>query len=518
MSAPSARLPAVHATAERPRDVAADCLLVPVWQREDRGPEIAALDAAAGGVFARLAGRGDLTGKAGECLPLPDLPEVAADRAVCVGLGSPGSLSPAAWAKAVRTGVRTVTGKPDRSVAVLLTKEVAEAVGLRRAVREAVCAAVVAGAGPGLYKAEPDRCPLTSLTLALSDTADVQPAEEAAQQGLTLGAAVNLARELVDRPAEDVFPESVADRAAAFAADAGLGCEILGQAELEAERCGALLAVARGSARPPRVVILSHLKGGDGPTLGLVGKGVTFDSGGLSLKPNDGMKDMKCDMAGAAAVLGAMAAIAGLDLPVNVIGFAGLAENMVSGNSYKLGDVLHTRAGATVEVLNTDAEGRLVLADVLDLAVNPARVDSGNGRPAADRVVDLATLTGACVVALGEKIVGAFPGAGEGGEAWWEEVRAAFAEAGEEVWRMPMHDHFKALLDSDVADLKNVGPRWGGAVTAAKFLQRFVGETPWVHLDIAGPAFAEKSAPDRAGGATGVGVRTLVALAERFAA
>ena len=506
-ASPAGRVPQVLATAEAPRDVAADLLLIPIWKRDEGGAELSALDAATGGVFARLRSRGDLTGKLGECVLLPDLPNVAADRAALIGLGSPGDLSLADWAKAVRIGVRKATSKPDRTVAVVLTKEVAEAVGLRSAAEELASAATIAGAGPGLYKADPDRCPLTSLTAILSDTADVQPAEESLERGAKIGAAVNLARELVDRPAEDIHPESVAERAAAFAADVGLGCEVFGQEELEAERCGSLLAVARGSSRPPRVVVLSHLKGGDGPTLALVGKGVTFDSGGLSLKPNEGMKDMKCDMAGSAAVLGAMAAIAGLDLPVNVVGYAGLVENMVAGNSYKLGDVLHTRQGKTVEVLNTDAEGRLVLADVLDMAVT-----GGSWAKPADRLVDLATLTGACVVALGEGFVGGFPN----DEDWWSDVQTAFNASGELVWRMPMDDSFKSLLDSDVADVKNVGPRYGGAVTAAKFLENFVGGRPWVHLDIAGPAFREKSSADMSSGGTGVGVRTLVKLAEAF--
>ncbi|NNJ25830.1 leucyl aminopeptidase family protein [Alienimonas chondri] len=511
-ASPAGRVPQTLATAEAARDVTADLLLIPVWKRDDAGAELAALDSAAGGVFARLRSRGDLTGKAGECVVLPDLPNVAADRAVCVGLGEPGELSRAVWAKAIRTGVRKATGKADRTVAALLTKEVAEAVGLRNAAEELASAAVIAGAGPGLYKKEPKRFPLQSLTAVLSDTADVQPAEDSLERGAKIGAAVNLARELVDRPAEDIYPESVADRAAAFAADIGLGCEVLGQEELEAERCGSLLAVNRGSSRPPRVVVLSHLKGGDGPTLALVGKGVTFDSGGLSLKPNEGMKDMKCDMAGSAAVLGAMAAIAGLNLPVNVVGYAGLVENMVAGNSYKLGDVLQTRQGTTVEVLNTDAEGRLVLADVLDMAVT-----GGSWAKPADRIVDLATLTGACVVALGEGVVGGFPGVNsDGTEEWWAEVQAAFEASGEEVWRMPMSDSFKSLLDSEVADVKNVGPRYGGAVTAAKFLEHFVGTVPWVHLDIAGPAFRDKSGADMASGGTGVGVRTLVKLAEAF--
>ena len=501
-------VPTARATAQPAAEIACDWLVVPVWNRDAFAPEAAAVDAAVGGALSRLRDRGDVTGKRDDVTVLADAPGLAADRVVVVGLGDPGSVAPARWHRAVRTACMKATGKADRSVAVLVPKEVGEDIGLRRAVREAAVAAALAGEGPGLYQAEPKRFPLATITAVLGDTADVQPAEESLERGLKIGAAVNLARELVNRPAEDVYPESVAERAAAFAADCGLGCEVFDQQRLEAERCGSLLAVARGSDRPPRVVILSHLRGGDGPTLALVGKGVTFDSGGLSLKPNDGMKDMKCDMAGSAAVLGAMAAIAGLGLPVNVVGYAGLVENMVSGNSYKLGDVLKTRQGTTVEVLNTDAEGRLVLADVLDLAVK-----GGDWAKPADRVVDLATLTGACVVALGEEIVGAFPN----DAGWCVEVKSAAEFAGEEVWEMPMSDHFADLLKSDVADCKNVGPRWGGAVTAAKFLEQFVGGVPWCHLDIAGPAFAEKGRADRPSGATGTGVRLLVALAERMA-
>jgi leucyl aminopeptidase len=210
------------------------------------------------------------------------------------------------------------------------------------------------------------------------------------------------------------------------------------------------------------------------------------------------MKTMKCDMSGAAAVLATMTAVARLQLPVNVIGMMGLVENMPGGDSYKLGDVLTARNGVTIEVLNTDAEGRLVLADVLSYAV-----DRG-----AAKLIDLATLTGSCVVALGEDIAGAFTN----NQEWCDRVLAAIQSAGEEAWQMPMCDSFNEQLKSDVADCKNVGTRWGGAITAAKFLQKFVGETPWVHLDIAGPAFVENSKPHKEGGGTGVMVRSLVEL------
>jgi leucyl aminopeptidase len=283
------------------------------------------------------------------------------------------------------------------------------------------------------------------------------------------------------------------------ASEHGIRCEILEEARLRQERMGSLLAVSAGSARPARVVLLEYRGAGEGePVTALVGKGVTFDSGGLSLKPTESMNTMKGDMAGAATVLGAMTAIARLKLPVNLMGAMGLVENMISGSAYKLGDVLTARNGVTIEVLNTDAEGRLVLADVLSYIADQN----------VDRMIDLATLTGACVVALGEGITGAFTN----DQSWCDEVLAAARRAGEPIWPLPMHADFNELLKSDVADVKNVGKRWGGASIAAKFLERFVGNVPWVHLDIAGPAFAETGTACRDSGGTGVMVRTLVEL------
>jgi leucyl aminopeptidase len=269
---------------------------------------------------------------------------------------------------------------------------------------------------------------------------------------------------------------------------------------LESERCGSLLAVARGSQRPPRLVQIEYRGGkpGDAP-IALVGKGVTFDSGGLSLKPTDSMTTMKCDMAGAAAVLATLAAAARLKLPVNIVGLMGLVENMPSGTAMKLGDVLTARSGKTIEVLNTDAEGRLVLADVLNVALDR--------KPA--KIIDLATLTGACVVALGTDVVGAFAN----NQPWCDAVLNAARAAGEAVWQMPMFPEYNELIRTEIADIKNTGDgRWGGAITAAKFLEEFVGETPWVHLDIAGPAYFEKPKPWHDVGGTGVMVRTLVEL------
>jgi leucyl aminopeptidase len=260
--------------------------------------------------------------------------------------------------------------------------------------------------------------------------------------------------------------------------------------------------VARGSERPPRLVVLRY-RGAQGPTLGLVGKGVTFDSGGLSLKTNDQMVDMKCDMAGAAAVLAAVTAIAELKLPVDVLGVAALVENMPGGRAMKLGDVLRARNGVTIEVLNTDAEGRLILADALAYAVDQK----------VSHLVDLATLTGACMVALGEEVTGLMTN----DESWGERVRSAAKRAGERVWPLPMFPLYDEMIRSEVADIRNsTGKRYAGAITAAKFLERFVGRTPWVHLDIAGPAWAEHGGSTRDSGGTGVMVQTLVELARGY--
>jgi leucyl aminopeptidase len=483
-----------------PTAVSADWLLLPVGEDLPLLQGGQAVDAALGGAFTRLRETGDVAGKLGELTRLLEAPGLAARRVLLVGLGTVASLTPAQVHRAILTAVRDIGTKAGRSVAFALPTA---ADGLPLSVDEfariATVAAHVGSASPQLYRGQPDRHPLERIVFVHS------PGESAAvagavAQGNILGEAVNLTRELVNRHPGEVYPETFADRAAQVAIEVGLACEVLDEHRLAQERMQALLAVARGSARPPRMVVLEYRGAGNAAApLALVGKGVTFDSGGLSLKPTDGMKSMKADMAGAATVLGAMAAIARLKLPLNVVGLMGLVENMPGGAAYKLGEVLRARNGVTIEVLNTDAEGRLVLADVLSYAV-----DQGAGR-----IVDLATLTGSCVVALGEQVAGAFTNH----QPWCDAVLAAARRAGEDVWQMPMFDSYAEQLKSDVADCKNVGTRWGGAITAAKFLEKFVGQTPWVHLDIAGPAFAETPQPHLDSGGTGVMVRTLVELA-----
>jgi leucyl aminopeptidase len=477
-------------------EIEADWLIVPLAEAQELTGPLQTLNEALGGQLTRLRESNDLTGKLAELLPIRDVPGIAASRLLLVGLGKADELNLAKLDKALMTAARSVSDKRDLHVAVALPT--AGPLDSAACAQATATAMQVGSLGQDLYRAEPGRFPFATVTiLSDSNTADLG---EAVERGRILGEAVNLTRELVNRPAMDIFPVSFAQRAEQVARDCGLHCEIFDEQRLRDEKMGALLAVAVGSAQPPRVVVLEHRGGGpNAPTLALCGKGVTFDSGGLSLKPSDGMATMKCDMAGAATVLGAMSAIARLNLPVNVTGYMGLVENMPSGTAFKLGDVLTARNGVTIEVLNTDAEGRLVLADVLSYAV-----DRG-----AERLIDLATLTGACVVALGEDVTGAF----SNNQDWCDQVLAAAKEAGEDLWQLPMFDLYGDLIKSDVADIKNTGGRWGGAISAAKFLEKFVGDKPWVHLDIAGPSFASSNKPHREGGGTGCMLRTLVQVA-----
>jgi leucyl aminopeptidase len=460
---------------------------------------LGAVEPALGERLGRLREAGDLSGGFGDLLELRELTGSGAKRALIVGLGDISKLTPARLELAFFIAVRKLSSKKVERVAFALPALDAKAFPPAAMARSAATAVTVGCVSQGLYKSQPDRFAFDSV--AIIADGDVAGAVE---EGRVLGEAMNLTRELVNRQPDDVYPEVFADRASQLGTEYGFECEVFDVPRLEQERMHSLLAVGKGSDRPSRMVVLEHRGGAkDGPVLALVGKGVTFDSGGLSLKPTDGMKTMKCDMAGAATVLGAVVAAARLKLPVNILGFAGLVENMPSGRCYKLGDVLTARNGVTIEIQNTDAEGRLVLADVLSYAVDERKVS---------KIVDLATLTGACVVALGEDVAGGFTN----DQAWCDTVLAAAKKVGEEIWQMPMFDSYAEQLKCDVADVKNVGTRWGGAITAAKFLEKFVGETPWVHLDIAGPAFGDSPKPHRDGGATAAYVRTLVEVARNF--
>ncbi|MFM1904349.1 MAG: putative cytosol aminopeptidase [Planctomycetota bacterium] len=456
----------------------------------------AAVDAASGGLLTALAAAGELTGRRYEAVTLLAPQGLATRHLLVMGVGRTEELEPGIVFRAAAAAARQLAGRPRGRVAFL-----AEAAWSTSLVEQAVAGAATGMVGQDLYRSEPKRTRFATTEWIGADAAAVA-------RGALIADGVNLARRLVNTSPDHLYPESFAEEAAAIAGRTGLEIEIWDEDRLRRERCDALLAVARGSARQPRLVLLRYrgrpTTGSDRPDLALVGKGVTFDSGGLSLKPSDAMMGMKMDMAGGASVLGGIATIAALKLPVDVVAGIGLVENMTGPAAYKLGDVITARSGTTIEIHNTDAEGRVVLADVLDVVRGLA----------PRRMVDLATLTGACMVALGHDVAGLFTN----DQACCDAVAAAARSVGEPVWQLPMYADYGDQIKSDVADIKNVGDgRWGGAITAAKFLERFVGDIPWTHVDIAGPAFAEKPRPWTDGGGTGVMVRPLVELARSTA-
>ncbi|OPY84031.1 MAG: Cytosol aminopeptidase [Syntrophus sp. PtaU1.Bin208] len=365
--------------------------------------------------------------------------------------------------------------------------------------------ATVEGVHLGLYQFTPFKTverdkikELNTLVLVEEEEEKLPVVLEAARKAEKIARAVYFARDLVSSPGNVMTPNALAEKALEMASTRQkIKTTILDKGQMEELGMHALLAVARGSDEPPRFIILSYEgQENSDEKIVLVGKGITFDSGGISLKPSENMGEMKSDMAGAAAVIATVQAAADLDLPVNIVGLVPATENIPGGCAYKPGDVLKSLSGQTIEVISTDAEGRLILADALTYA--------GRYRPQA--IVDVATLTGACVIALGKIAIGMF---GKD-SSLKEELVAAGQSTGEKVWEMPLWDDYFELIKSDIADYKNTGGRYGGAITAAAFLSKFVGEYPWVHLDIAGPAWLDKDRPYIPKGASGIGVRLLI--------
>jgi leucyl aminopeptidase len=399
-------------------------------------------------------------------------------------------------------GALARAAKRQRSLAVDLLGDLAEGTSAADGAQAIAEGLVLGGYRYSAFKSESTPSALAKITL-------VGPAGKAIRaavdRGRVLGDAVCWARDLENEPGGSLTPPELAKRAVAAGKDAGFKVTVWDEKQIRAERLGGLLGVNRGSEQPPRFLLLSYAPPKAVGTVALVGKGITFDSGGLSLKPADAMIGMKGDMGGAAAVLGTMRAIAMLGAKVKVLGFIPVTDNMTGGDATRVGDVLTTRSGKTIEVLNTDAEGRLILADALTLATE--------AKP--DAIVDLATLTGACMVALGDRIAGLMGN----DDGWSGQVQAAADRAGEPMWPLPLPPYFKGKLESEIADLKNItSTRYGGALAAGVFLQQFVGEgIPWVHLDIAGPADSSEVEGELVKGGTGFGIRSLVELLSTFA-
>ncbi len=469
-------------TAEALASVQADWLAVGVWLDQPYSGPAAEL-------LAKLRESGDFGAKHLELAPILNPTGVAAKRLLFVGLGYRADAKRAMLHDAAAAAARHITGKKTGTVAFAVPVPeftLAVGVGLAQGCQ-----------GPGIRKTTPTRFAPERFVLVGGSETEL-PRVRAESRALWL------ARELVNAPPRELYPETFAVMASDTGRSTGFKVEVWDESRIAAEHMGALLGVAQGSLRPARFAILRYTGKPGAPVLGLIGKGVTFDSGGLSLKPTDGMVDMKCDMAGAAAVLAGVQAIAEMKLPVNVLGVLALVENMPSGNALKLGDVLTARNGKTIEVLNTDAEGRLILADALCFAVEQTKF-----------LVDFATLTGACLVALGTETSGLMTNNDE----WGEQILAAVSRAGERAWKLPMDSSYDALIKSKVADMRNTGGgRWGGAIAGGKFLEQFVGDAKWVHLDIAGPAFAEGESAALDAGGTGCMVRAIVEMAKGFAA
>jgi leucyl aminopeptidase len=429
---------------------------------------------------------GDMDGKAGSSLMLRGIPGFAGERLLLVGLGKEKEFRDKAFITAIRAAVEAVRASGAADATLLLTRIPVKKRNAAWRIRQAAMAASEALYRFDRYKSKKDgERPLKSLAFAV-EAAGEAAAAQALAQGLAIGEGVTLAKDLGNLPGNVCTPDHLAGAARRIAKEHALECSILEQADLEALGMHALLSVAKGSRQAPKLIVL-HYHGGkstDKPIV-LIGKGVTFDSGGISLKPGEGMDEMKFDMCGAASVLGAIEAAAKLWLPINLTVIAPCAENMPGGAANKPGDIVTSLSGQTIEILNTDAEGRLLLCDALTYAER--------FKPSA--VIDVATLTGACVVALGNVASGLYANDDELAQALLGAGDASFDRA----WRMPLWDDYREQLKSNFADLANIGGRPAGSVTAACFLSRFAGKFPWAHLDIAGTAW--KSGTDK--GATG---------------
>jgi leucyl aminopeptidase len=481
---------------EPPTEIAAAHLLIFVPRSDNPvATGVAkALDDLLGGALGALASDGEITGKSGQVSVFHTAARAPMNRVLVAGLGDPDSIDLDHIRNATATAARRARALANGDLAVALT-----GAPLDGHSQEELAQAVTEGVLLGLYRFDrhlhPKEQPHTlgSLTLHGADTAAM---ERGIQLGRIFAEATNFARDMANEPSNLLTPTEMASRAQTLAKEAGLECQILEECDAEELGMGSFLGVAKGSHQPAKLIVLRHRGGGGEPGLALIGKGITFDTGGISLKPPANMEAMKLDMSGGAAVIAAIGALARLQAPINVTAIVPATENMPGGNAIKPGDVLQAMNGKSIEVLNTDAEGRLVLADALAYA----------NHLGLSPLLDVATLTGACAVALGTTTTGIMAN----DDALAAEVIDAGRQTGEKLWQLPMFEEYGELIKSSIADVKNTGGRYAGAITAAKFLETFAGKTPWAHLDMAGTDEAEKDQGTTVKGATGVPVRTLI--------
>jgi leucyl aminopeptidase len=480
--------------------IEADALVTYVFDESDPVQGRAAeLDKLTGGLLSRLAKSGEIAGKSLETTLLHAPAGVKAARLLLIGAGKREQFNPATLRKVAGAALRYLKSRGAHKVVFLVregdaTEEVAQA---------ATESAVAADFETDKYKTEKKNDKfIETFTIAGYGDAEKGAAEKGIKRGRVIGDAQNFTRDLVNEPSNKLTPRILAEKAEAMAKEAGLSVEILDENKIAELKMGALLSVAQGSVEPPRMIVITYTPTNPKPggaVVGLVGKAVTFDTGGISIKPADGMEKMKYDMAGGATMLGVMRALAALKPNVKVICVVPSTENMPGGKAQKPGDIQTAMSGKTIEVLNTDAEGRLILADGVHYAKQLG----------ATHLVDAATLTGAIVVALANINVGVFGS----DQAWTDKLLASAKAAGEKMWQLPMDEEYREFIKGSFADIQNIGSgKGGGSITGAWFIREFAGDTPWIHLDIAGTAWNDDAKPWLAKGPTGVALRTLVQL------
>jgi leucyl aminopeptidase len=489
-----------------PAEVDTECLVAVVLDRnENKGkkdqPQVS-VDAGDGAIHdacAEVIASGEVAGKMLETTLLHKPAKLKAKRILLIGGGKAKAFSAAELRKIAGAAVRTLKAKGLRSFAFLAPQQNLQI--------EDSSAAIVEGALVGNFDSntyQSDRKDQTIDSLTVVAKGDPASLEKALDEARIIGESQNFTRDLVNEPGNHMTPSILAERAKTMAREVGLKFEVLGGDQIQELKMGAFWGVAQGSDEPPALIILRYEPAGapEKPVLGLVGKAVTFDTGGISIKPADGMEKMKYDMAGGAAMLGTMRAIALLQPKIRVTALVCATENMPSGKAQKPGDIQTAMSGKTIEIINTDAEGRLVLADGLCYA----------RQLGCTHLIDAATLTGAVVVALGYYNAGVFAN----DEKMYERFSQATARAGEKFWRLPLDEEYRESIRSNIADIINSGGRWGGAITAAMFLKEFAEDTPWMHLDIAGTAWMDDAKPWIAKGPSGIAVRSLIEFTRSF--
>ena len=471
-----------------PEQMATGCIVIGVFEPRKLAAGGASLDRAANGYLTRLLKRGDMEGKAGTTLVLHNVPGIKAERVLLVGLGRAEKFRDRQFSEAVTAATRALNATGAADALLHLPESTVAKRGFGWRVAQATIAARAAAYRFDRMKSGPQKKPpaLCRLAFAISDKKEQRAAAIGLEQGLAIAHGVSLARDLGNLPANVCTPNYLAGAARDLAKHYRMKIQVLERADMEKLGMGALLSVARGSVQPPKLIIVEYRGGPAGQKpVALVGKGVTFDTGGISIKPAAEMDEMKFDMCGAASVLGTLKAAAEMKLRINVVGIMPATENMPSGSATKPGDIVTTMSGQTVEILNTDAEGRLILCDALTYAE----------RYKPQAVIDIATLTGACVIALGHVVSGLFAN----DDALAREVLAAGDDSGDRAWHLPLHEDYQEQLRSNFADFANIGGRPAGAVTAACYLARFTKKFKWAHLDIAGTAWLSGKAKGSTG-------------------